>query len=65
MITSSKLQEPTPTKPSESVAMVLEASRVATEKMMHLYERMGIKVTPEITLAPDSPPPSVKPFDLW
>lgn len=65
MITSSKLQEPEPMKYSEMDLIVLEAGRVATEKMMHLYERMGIKVTPEITLAPDSPPPSFKPFDLW
>jgi hypothetical protein len=65
MITSSKLQESEPMKYSEMEKIVLEASRVATEKMMHLYERMGIKVTPEITLAPDSPPPSFKPFDLW
>ncbi|MES2597256.1 MAG: AAA family ATPase [Verrucomicrobiota bacterium] len=65
MITSSTLQESEPMKYSEMDKIVLEASRVATEKMMHLYERMGIKVTPEITLAPDSPPPSFQPFALW
>jgi hypothetical protein len=32
--------------------IVLEASRVATAKMLDLYARMGIKVTPEMTLAP-------------
>ena len=65
MITSSKLQEPEPRKISDRDQIVLEASRVATEKMLHLYERMGIKVTPQMTLAPDSPPPSFQPFALW
>ena len=65
MITSTKLQESNPVIPSNTSAIVLEASRVATEKMLHLYERMGIKVTPQMTLAPDSPPPSFQPFALW
>jgi len=33
--------------------------------MLDLYARMGIKVTPEMTLAPDSPPPAFKPFEFW
>ncbi len=65
MITSTKLQESNPVIPSDTSAIVLEAGRVATEKMLHLYERMGIKVTPQMTLAPDSPPPSFQPFALW
>jgi len=65
MITSSTLQEPKPMQYSEMDLIVLEAGRVATEKMLHLYERMGIKVTPQMTLAPDSPPPSFQPFALW
>jgi hypothetical protein len=34
---------------------VLEAGRVATEKMLDYYKRMGIKVTPQMTLAPEKP----------
>lgn len=65
MITSSKLQEPTPTQYASSCDAVLEASRVATAKMLDLYARMGIKVTPQMTLAEDSPPPAFKPFEFW
>ena len=32
--------------------IVIEARRVATEKMLDYYKRMGVKVTPEMTLAP-------------
>lgn len=65
MITSTHLQETPPMSSSEMSKIVLEASRVATAKMLDLYERMGIKVTPEMTLAPDSPPPAFKPFEFW
>lgn len=34
-------------------AIVLEAGRVATEKRLDYYRRMGIRVTPEMTLAPE------------
>jgi hypothetical protein len=36
--------------------MVLEASRVATAKMLDYYKRMGIHVTPQMTLAPGPAP---------
>ena len=65
MITSTNLQE-TPPPPNTAMSeIVLEAGRVATAKMLDLYARMGIKVTPEMTLAPDSPPPAFKPFEFW
>lgn len=32
---------------------MIEASQVATEKMLDYYRRMDIKVTPEMTPAPD------------
>lgn len=65
MITSTKLQEPPPASYASSSDAVLEASRVATAKMLDLYARMGIKVTPQMTLAEDSPPPAFKPFEFW
>jgi predicted ABC-type ATPase len=65
MIANSHLQEATAAPSSSMDEIVLEASRVATAKMLDLYERMGIKVTPEMTLAPDSPPPAFKPFEFW
>ena len=34
---------------------MLEAGRVATEKMLYYYKRMGIRVTPEMTLVPEKP----------
>jgi len=37
----------------EMVRIGLEAGRVATEKMLDYYRRMGIRVTPEMTLAPE------------
>jgi predicted ABC-type ATPase len=36
--------------------MVLEASRAATTKMLDYYKRMGIRVTPQMTLAPEPAP---------
>lgn len=55
MLTSNSLQEAPPRDMSEMSKIVLEASRVATEKMLDYYKRMGIKVTPEMTLAPEKP----------
>jgi predicted ABC-type ATPase len=55
MLTSNSLQEAPPREMSEMSKIVLEAGRVATEKMLDYYKRMGIKVTPEMTLAPEKP----------
>ncbi len=55
MLTSNILQEAPPREMSEMVRIGLEASRVATEKMLDYYKRMGIQVTPEMTLAPEKP----------
>ncbi len=55
MLTSNSLQEATPREMSEMSKIVLEAGRVATEKMLDYYKRMGIKVTPQMTLAPEKP----------
>ena len=52
MLSSSSLQEAPPTEMSEMSKIVLEAGRVATEKMLDYYRRMGIRVTPQMTLAP-------------
>lgn len=65
MLTSSNVQEAPTDVPSEMVRLGLEASRVATAKMLDLYARMGIKVTPQMTLAEDSPEPAFKPFEFW
>lgn len=65
MLTSSNVQEPPAVKYSSTEEAVLEAGRVATAKMLDLYARMGIKVTPQMTLAEDSPPPAFKPFEFW
>lgn len=53
ILMSSKLMETAPVQESEMTRMVLEAGRVATEKMLDYYRRMGIKVTPQMTLADD------------
>lgn len=53
MLASNKLQETPPGEMSEMAKIVLEASRVATEKMLDYYRRMDIEVTPEMTLAPE------------
>ena len=55
MLESNKLQETPPGEMSEMAKIVLEAGRVATEKMLDYYRRMGIEVTPEMTLAPEKP----------
>jgi predicted ABC-type ATPase len=53
MLASNSLQETPPREMSEMSKIVLEASRVATEKMLDYYKRMGIKVTPQMTLVPE------------
>ena len=53
MLDSNNLQEAPPREMSEMSKIVLEAGRVATEKMVDYYRRMGINVTPEMTLAPE------------
>lgn len=55
MLTSNILQEAPSREMSEMVRIGIEASRVATEKMLDYYKRMGIKVTPQMTLAPEKP----------
>ncbi len=39
----------------EMARIGLEAGRVATEKMLDYYKRIGIEVTPQMTLAPEKP----------
>ncbi len=53
MIDSDSIQESPRPEMSEMSRIVLEASRVATEKMLDYYKRMGIRVTPQMTLAPE------------
>ena len=55
MLASNTLQEAPPRDMSKMVRIGLEASRVVTEKMLDYYQRMGIKVTPEMTLVPEKP----------
>jgi hypothetical protein len=55
MLDFKNLQETPPHEMSEVSKIVLEAGRVATEKMIKSYQRMGIRVTPEMTLAPERP----------
>jgi len=54
LLNATKLMESKTQEPDAMSAMVLEASRVATEKMLDYYRRMGIKVTPQMTLAPET-----------
>lgn len=54
MLESSKAQEAPPEEMSEIVRLGLEASRIATAKMLEHYRRMGIEVTPQMTLAKPS-----------
>jgi hypothetical protein len=51
MIEPSTLQESPPREMSEMSRIVLEAGRIATEKMLDYYKRMGIRLTPQMTLA--------------
>lgn len=53
LINSCNVMEKNPVIPSDTSAIVLEASRIATAKMLDYYKRMGIRVTPEMTLAPE------------
>ena len=53
MLENTRLQEDPPREMSEMSKIVLEAGRVATEKMLDYYKRMGIRVTPQMTLAPE------------
>jgi predicted ABC-type ATPase len=53
LLISSKLTESAATKPDTITEMVLEASEAATAKMLDYYKRMGIRVTPQMTLAPE------------
>ncbi len=56
LLQSETLME-TPHAPLSPLAeMVLESSRVATAKMLDFYKRMGIRVTPWMTLAPEPAP---------
>jgi len=55
MLTSNNLQETPPREISEMSKIVIEAGRVATDKMLDYYKRMGIKVTPQMTLVPEKP----------
>lgn len=53
LLFSTKVMDKNPVIPSNTSAIVLEAGRVATAKMLDYYKRMGIRVTPEMTLAPE------------
>ena len=53
MLNETKMMDAPVAEPSEMVRLGLEASLVATEKMLDFYRRMDIKVTPQTTLAPD------------
>jgi hypothetical protein len=54
MLASTQLQEVPSMDMSEMVRIGLEASRVATEEMLDYYKRMGIRVTPQMTLVPEA-----------
>ena len=60
MINATTLQETPRREMSEMSKIVLEAGRVATAKMLDYYKRMGIKVTPQMTLAPERKPRASK-----
>jgi hypothetical protein len=53
MLNATTLQESPQREMSEMARIGTEAARVATEKMLDYYKRMGIKVTPQMTLAPE------------
>jgi len=53
LLFSTKVMDKNPVIPSNTSSIVLEAGRVATAKMLDYYKRMGIRVTPEMTLAPE------------
>ncbi|SKA77590.1 Predicted ABC-type ATPase [Prosthecobacter debontii] len=52
-IQQTKLMETPPRPILESTRIGLEAHQRATAKMLDFYKRMGIKVTPQMTLAPE------------
>lgn len=54
MLDSSRIQETPPEEMSEMARIGLEAGRAATAKMLDFYRRMGIEVTPQMTLAKPS-----------
>jgi hypothetical protein len=56
MINATTLHETPRREMSEMSRIGLEAGRVATAKMLDYYKRMGIKVTPQMTLAPERKP---------
>ena len=53
LLQSNTLMETAAAKADAMTELVLEASRVATAKMLDYYKRMGIRVTPQMTLAPE------------
>jgi predicted ABC-type ATPase len=53
MLNSSSVQETSVMPMTDMVRIGLEAGQAATAKMLDYYKRMGIKVTPEMTLAPE------------
>jgi len=53
MLDSSSVQETPVQEMSEMDRLVVEAGRRATAKMLDYYKRMGIRVTPQMTLAPE------------
>ncbi|MBG86476.1 MAG: hypothetical protein CMO80_06190 [Verrucomicrobiales bacterium] len=50
MLEGTQLQETPNTSESDQVRLGLEASRRATANMLEYYRRMGVKVTPQMTL---------------
>jgi predicted metal-dependent peptidase len=56
LLNPTTLMETPPVLMSPLAEMVLEASRAATTKMLDYYKRMGIRVTPQMTLAPEPAP---------
>ncbi len=57
ILESMRTQETTPREMSEMARLGLEASRIATAKMLDYYKLMGIEVTPQMTLAKPPPDP--------
>lgn len=55
MLDSSNVKEDAPVEPPECVRLGLEASQAATIKWLDFYRRMGIEVTPEMTLVKKEP----------
>lgn len=55
MLDPKHLQEAPVREMSESVRLGLEAGRVSTARWIDYYKRMGIKVTAQMTLAPEQP----------